>query len=120
MYNDDSNKIKALDSKEHPNYGLRVTTKFWLCSVYFFLFTLRQLGIAANNVSSTGTTGEVTGNFTTDTFHSLFSGHPDTTAVANLPDMQACPERSRRGSGAVRELRDLRKAANDYRWRMAA
>jgi hypothetical protein len=41
----------------------------------------------------------------------------DTIAVAALPDMQACPERSRRGSCAVRNLRE---AANDYLWRMAA
>lgn len=87
------------------------------------LFTLGQLGIASINVSSsannqtlangnqiadlgtytktdgsTGTTAEVTGNLAVDTFHRQFSTHPDTSAVANLPDMQ--------GSGAVRDLRE--------------
>ncbi|NOS74830.1 MAG: hypothetical protein HOP36_09915 [Methyloglobulus sp.] len=100
------------------------------------LFTLAQLGIASINVTSTdhsqtlpngnqiadlgtytktdgslGTTGEVIGdiNLATDTFHRQFPDHLDTSAVAHLPDMQ--------GSGAVR---DLREAANDCRWRMAA
>ena len=92
------------------------------------LFTLGQLGIASINVSSsannqtlangnqiadlgtytktdgsTGTTAEVTGNLAdinlaVDTFHRQFSTHPDTSAVAHLPDMQ--------GSGAVRDLRE--------------
>jgi trimeric autotransporter adhesin len=72
------------------------------------------LGIAADNVSSTGMTSEVTGNLgdinlATDTFRRQFTDHPDTSAVANSPDMK--------GSGAVR---DLRVAANDYLCRMAA
>ncbi len=92
------------------------------------LFTLGQLNIASINTGSTansqtlpdgnqiadlgtytrtdgssGTTGEVTGNLgdinlAQDTFHRQFTTHPDTSAVASLPDM--------RGSGAVRDLRE--------------
>ena len=102
------------------------------------LSTLNQLGIASINAvstdhsqtlangnqiadlgtftridGSTGTTGEVTGNLATDTFHRQFTTHPDTTAVVSLPDMQACPERSRRGSGAVRNLREATALSPD-------
>ena len=56
-------------------------------------------------------------NFAVDSFYRQFTTHPDTSAVANLPDMQACPEQSRRGSGAVR---DLSEAANNCRWRIEA
>jgi hypothetical protein len=92
------------------------------------LFTLNQLGIASINVTSTahsqtlangnqvadlgtytktdgstGTTAEISGsladiNLATDTFRRQFTDHLDTSAVANLPDMQ--------GSGAVRDLRE--------------
>ena len=92
------------------------------------LFTLTSLNIASINVGSnlnsqtlangnqvadlgtytkidgsTATVGEVTGNLAdinlaADTFHRSFTTHLDTTAVANLPDMQ--------GSGAVRDLRE--------------
>jgi hypothetical protein len=108
------------------------------------LFTLSQLGIASINTGSTansqvlpngnqiadlgtytktdgstGATAEVSGNLAdinlgTDTFHRQFTDHLDTSAVANLPDRQACPERSRRGSGALRET------TNNCFWRMAA
>jgi hypothetical protein len=75
---------------------------------------IADLGTYTRTDGSTGTTGEVTGNLgdinlAQDTFHRQFTTHPDTSVVASLPDM--------RGSGAVR---DLREAANDYRWRMAA
>ena len=58
-------------------------------------------------------------------FHRQFIDHLDTSAVANLPDMQACPERtcaersrsSRSGNGQVWQLRT---AANYAEWRMAA
>jgi len=111
------------------------------------LFTLNALGIAGINVASKahnttlangnqladtgsfiktdgtiGTLGEVTGslgdiNLAEDTFHRQFGNVLDTTTVASLPDMQACPELSRRSSGAVR---DLREAANDNEWRITA
>ncbi len=111
------------------------------------LFTLASLNIAAINVTSTansqtlangnqiadlgtftktegttGTAGAVTGNLAdinlaSDTFHPTFPNVLDTTSVATLPDMQACPERSRRSSGAVR---DLREAANDGDLRVLA
>ena len=103
------------------------------------LFTLASLNIASINVASTansqtlpngnqiadlgtftktdgttGSTGAITGNLAdinlaSDTFHRTFPNVLDTTSVATLPDMQ--------GSGAVR---DLREAANDEEWRMAA
>ena len=99
------------------------------------LFTLASLNIASINVTSTAhsqtlangnqiadigsytktdgsqvAVGEVTGsladvNLASDTFHRSFTDVLDTTAVATLPDMQACPERSRRSSGKVRGLR---------------
>jgi hypothetical protein len=92
------------------------------------LFTLNSLGIASINVASTdhsqmlangnqiadlgsytktdgstGITGEVSGNLAdinlvANTFHREFTTHPDTSAVAHLPDMQ--------GSGQVRDLRE--------------
>lgn len=79
------------------------------------LVRLTALGTYTKTDGSTGSTVEVTGNLadinlSTDSFHRQFTDHLDTGAVANLPDMQACPERSRRVSGA----------ANDYLWRMAA
>jgi hypothetical protein len=111
------------------------------------LFTLGSQNIAAINVASTdnsqilgngnqladlgsyvktdgtvATIGEVTGNLgdinlVQDTFHSQFTDHLDTSAVANLPDMQACPERSRRRAGQVRTLRET---MNDSEWRIVA
>ncbi len=44
-------------------------------------------------------------NLIQDTFHSRFTDHLDTRA-ATLPDIQACPERSRRGAGQFRSLRE--------------
>ena len=75
---------------------------------------LADLGSFIKTDGSSGTLGEVTGHLgdidlVQDTFHSQFSDHLDTGSVADLPDMH--------GAGQVR---DLREAANDYRWRKAA
>ena len=83
---------------------------------------IADLGTYTRTDGSTGTTGEISGtlgdiNLGTDVFHRQFTDHLDTSAIAALPDMQACPELGRRGSGAVR---DLREAANDGEWRVAA
>lgn len=75
---------------------------------------LADLGTYTKTDGSTGVLGEVTGdmadvNLADDTFHRSFPNVLDTTSVASLPDMQ--------GSGAVR---DLREAANDADWKVAA
>lgn len=75
---------------------------------------IADLGTYTRTDGSTGTTGEISGtlgdiNLGTDVFHRQFTDTLDTSAVGALPDMQ--------GSGAVR---DLREAANDGEWRVAA
>ena len=75
---------------------------------------IADLGTFTRTDGSTGTAGAVTGNLAdinlaSDTFHRTFPDVLDTTSVATLPDMQ--------GSGKVR---DLREAANDSDWSLAA
>ena len=64
---------------------------------------LADLGSFSKSDGSSGTLGEVSGNIgdinlVQDTFHSQFTDQIDTSAVANLPDIQ--------GSGQVRDLRE--------------
>ena len=64
---------------------------------------LADLGSFSKSDGSSGTLGEVSGNIgdinlVQDTFHSQFTDQIDTSAVANLPDIQ--------GSGQVRNLRE--------------
>ena len=75
---------------------------------------IADLGIYTKTDGSSGTTGEVIGNLAdinlaANPFNREFTDPLDTTAVNHLPDMQ--------GSGMVR---DLREAANDCLWRVAA
>ncbi|OAI12769.1 MULTISPECIES: hypothetical protein [Methylomonas] len=60
------------------------------------------IGVTSRKVG--GNLGDI--NLSQDTFRSRFTDYPYTSAVATLPDMQACPERSRRGAGQVRSLRE--------------
>ncbi|ANE57903.1 MULTISPECIES: hypothetical protein [Methylomonas] len=60
------------------------------------------IGVTSRKVG--GNLGDI--NLIQDTFHSQFTDHLDTSAVATLPYMQACPERSRRGARQVRSLRE--------------
>ena len=84
---------------------------------------IADLGTFTKTDGSTGTAGAVTGNLAdinlaSDTFHRTFPNVLDTTSVATLPDMQACTGMFlSSGSGKVR---DLREAANDTEWRIAA
>ncbi|WFP49184.1 hypothetical protein PL263_13885 [Methylomonas sp. EFPC3] len=60
------------------------------------------IGLTSRKVG--GNLGDI--NLIHDTFHSRFTDHVDTRAVTTLPDMQSCPERSRRGARQVRSLRE--------------
>ncbi len=63
---------------------------------------IADLGTYTRTDGTTGGTGAASGladvNLADDTFHREFTDHLDTSAVADLPDMQ--------GSGAVRDLRE--------------
>jgi len=63
---------------------------------------IADLGTYTRTDGTTGSTGAASGladvNLADDTFHREFTDHLDTSAVADLPDMQ--------GSGAVRDLRE--------------
>ncbi|OAI17933.1 hypothetical protein A1507_00460 [Methylomonas koyamae] len=65
---------------------------------------LNPIVIGATSRKVSGNLGDI--NLIQDTFHSQFCDRLDTSAIATLPDMQACPERSRRGAGQVRSLRE--------------
>ena len=71
---------------------------------------IADLGSYTKTDGSTGITGEVSGNLAdinlvANTFHREFTTHPDTSAVAHLPDMQ--------GSGQVRDLREAASLSSD-------
>ena len=73
---------------------------------------IADLGTFTKTDGSTGGVGAVTGNMADinlaeDTFHRTFPNVLDTTAVATLPDMQACTGMLlSSGSGKVRDLRE--------------
>ncbi|MDP3744636.1 MAG: calcium-binding protein [Methylotenera sp.] len=99
---DDPNRIIINDWSESNNLSINVTSAAHSTT----LANGNQLADTGSFIKvdgSTGTVGEVTGNLgdinlADDTFHREFADTLDTTAVANLPDMQ--------GSGAVRDLRE--------------
>jgi hypothetical protein len=72
---------------------------------------IADLGTFIRSDGSTGSMGTTSTladvNLAADTFYRSFDDTIPTTAETEaLPDMQACPERGRRGSGMVRDLRE--------------
>ncbi|OAI26389.1 hypothetical protein [Methylomonas koyamae] len=65
---------------------------------------LSSIVIGATSRKVSGNLGDI--NLVQDTSHSQFSDHLNTTGFEALPDIQACPERSRSGAGQVRNLRE--------------